>query len=134
MGETESDNSVEGEDLESDYDPDKPDIITNNIDDESIGEEEWGGGEVKKKNKNAPSFSCAKCNFTTISAYKLKLHIKAYHSQNKHICDLCDYRATSSKCLRIHKESVHYGMRYSCDLCNFSVSDKKHLNRHIQSE
>ena len=85
--------------------------------------------------KTECSNHCDKCNFSSITMKKLKVHKRIMHPdtayQSRHICSLCEYQTKNKHSFVRHMEK-HIGTVYLCNYCKYQFKDKRFLVKHIK--
>ena len=87
--------------------------------------------------KTESSNQCDKCNFSSLTRKKLKVHKRIMHpdtaNQPRHKCSLCEYQTNIKHSFVRHMEK-HIGTVYLCNHCHYQFKDKSFLIKHIKHQ
>ncbi|XP_005093229.1 zinc finger protein 91 [Aplysia californica] len=86
-----------------------------------------------KDNRKSRTFSCSKCQYSTLRKRNLLTHMKR-HREKYFLCHLCDYTCREERELNRHLITHESKKPLSCTLCNYTciqaASLKVHMMKH----
>ncbi|XP_068118446.1 zinc finger protein 271-like isoform X2 [Hyperolius riggenbachi] len=76
-------------------------------------------------------FECCYCDYTSVEASRMKVHIRSHTGERPFMCDLCPFAATDAFKLRRHLRT-HTGEKpYACNVCPARFTQNASMKMHI---
>jgi len=87
------------------------------------------------KHSGARPHMCNVCGKTYLTAYHLKVHMQATHSDSKNFaCKICDKRFSYTTSLKMHEATHNKVERVKCESCEKTFLTQQALKYHVMSK